>query len=344
MTDSSQQKQDQTRRTVLAVDNLQTRFMSRGPALKAVDGVSFSIGEGETVALVGESGCGKSVTAQSLLRLISPPGQIVGGHIYLEGDDLMTRSQSEIEDIRGNRAAMIFQEPLTALNPIMTVEKQLAEVLHRHHPQRRKEARAQVLDMLQKVGIPDPEGRLRAYPHQLSGGMRQRVMIAMALLSNPRLLIADEPTTALDVTIQAQILELMRNLCSQMGTALLLITHDLGVVAEMADRVIVMYAGRVVEEAPVRTLFAQPAHPYTRGLIQSTPNLATHQGQLVAIPGLVPTLADLGDVQGCKFAPRCSMATDKCRSEDPPLQTLGPDRAARCWYADEVMQTVSAQA
>ncbi|MFN3822916.1 MAG: ABC transporter ATP-binding protein [Pseudorhodobacter sp.] len=327
---------------VLEVKNLQTQFLSRGAPLKAVDDVSFSIAAGETVALVGESGCGKSVTALSLLRLISPPGEIVGGQIRLEGEDLLTKSQTEIEDIRGNRAAMIFQEPLTALNPILTVENQLAEVIRRHHPTRKGAARADVLEMLQKVGIPDPEGRMRAYPHQLSGGMRQRVMIAMALLSNPRLLIADEPTTALDVTIQAQILELMRGLCAQMGTALLLITHDLGVVAEMADRVVVMYAGRVVEQAPVRQLFANPAHPYTLGLMRSTPNLTTQRGQLSAIPGLVPTLADLGDVQGCKFAARCTMATDRCRAEDPPLQDLGPDRAARCWYTQDVMrQTVA---
>ena len=233
---------------------------------------------------------------------------------------------------------MIFQEPLTALNPILTVENQLTEVIRRHHPARRHEARTSVLKMLQKVGIPDPQVRLRAYPHQLSGGMRQRVMIAMALLSNPRLLIADEPTTALDVTIQAQILELMRDLCSQMGTALLLITHDLGVVAEMASRVVVMYAGRVVEEAPVRDLFAQPAHPYTLGLIRSTPNLSTQRGQLVAIPGLVPPLADLGNLQCCKFAARCFIATDSCRKEDPPLTSIGTDRVSRCWFAGDVMR------
>ncbi len=330
---------DQQAPCVLEVRNLQTQFMTAAEPLKAVDDVSFSIAAGETVALVGESGCGKSVTALSLLRLISEPGRIVGGQIMLEGEDLLGKNQTEIEDIRGNRAAMIFQEPLTALNPILTVENQLAEVIRRHQPRRRLEARASVLEMLQKVGIPDPEVRMRAYPHQLSGGMRQRVMIAMALLSNPRLLIADEPTTALDVTIQAQILELMRDLCTQMGTALLLITHDLGVVAEMADRVVVMYAGRVVEQAPVRSLFAKPAHPYTLGLMRSTPNLSTQRGQLVAIPGLVPTLADLGNVQGCKFAARCSMAKDRCRIEDPPLRILGPDRASRCWYADDVMRT-----
>lgn len=338
MTPSTLPLRTETAQNVLEVKNLETQFLTHGTPLKAVDNVSFSIAAGETLALVGESGCGKSVTALSLLRLISAPGKIVGGQIRLEGEDLMARSQTEIEDIRGNRAAMIFQEPLTALNPILTVENQLAEVIRRHHPERRREARASVLSMLHKVGIPDPEGRMRAYPHQLSGGMRQRVMIAMALLSNPRLLIADEPTTALDVTIQAQILELMRELCAQMGTALLLITHDLGVVAEMAQRVVVMYAGRVVEEAPVKALFAQPAHPYTLGLMRSTPNLTTQRGQLVAIPGLVPTLADLGDVQGCKFAGRCTMATERCRAEDPPLQLVGPARSARCWYPDQVMR------
>lgn len=341
MTHYSQQGRDQAMPNILEVEDLQTQFMSKGPMLKAVDGVSFSIAEGETVALVGESGCGKSATALSLLRLISPPGKIVHGKVYLDGIDLMTQSQTEIEDIRGNRAAMIFQEPLTALNPILTVESQLTEVIRRHHPKQTKAARSRVLDMLTKVGIPDPEGRMRAYPHQLSGGMRQRVMIAMALLSNPRLLIADEPTTALDVTIQAQILELMRDICAQMGTALLLITHDLGVVAEMADRVVVMYAGRVVEEAPVRPLFAQPAHPYTQGLIRSTPNLTTQRGQLVAIPGLVPTLADLGETQGCKFAERCSMATERCLTDEPPLQVLDTNRASRCWYADKVLQMAS---
>lgn len=329
---------------VLDVDNLQTHFRAKGTVLKAVDGVSFSIAAGETVALVGESGCGKSVTALSLLRLISePPGRIVGGAVRLDGEDLLTKSQAQIEDIRGNRAAMIFQEPLTALNPILRVGHQLAEVIHRHHPQRRSQARADVLDMLRKVGISDPKGRLNAYPHQLSGGMRQRVMIAMALLSNPRLLIADEPTTALDVTIQAQILDLMRDLRDQLGTAMLLITHDLGVVAEMADRVVVMYAGRVVEQAPVRDLFANPAHPYTLGLMRSTPNLATQRGQLAAIPGLVPTLADMGRIEGCKFAERCSFATQKCHASDPPLEGAGSGRQVRCWHSAQVLQQTITQ-
>lgn len=324
---------------VLEVEDLQTHFRAKGHVLKAVDGVSFSIAAGETLALVGESGCGKSVTALSLLRLISePPGRIVGGAVRLDGEDLLTKTQAQIEDIRGNRAAMIFQEPLTALNPILRVGHQLAEVIRRHHPHRRSQARENVLQMLRKVGISDPEGRLNAYPHQLSGGMRQRVMIAMALLSNPRLLIADEPTTALDVTIQAQILDLMRDLRDQLGTAMLLITHDLGVVAELADRVVVMYAGRVVEQAPVRALFANPAHPYTLGLMRSTPNLATQRGQLEAIPGLVPTLADMGRIKGCKFAERCSFATPQCHASDPPLSALATNRKVRCWHAAQVMQ------
>lgn len=327
----------QTPVPVLEVRNLQTHFMTRGAVLKAVDDVSFHVGAGETVALVGESGCGKSVTALSLLRLIpDPPGKIVGGTILLEGEDILTKSQTEIEDIRGNRAAMIFQEPLTALNPILTIGHQLAEVILRHNPQDRRTAQRKVVEMLRKVGISDPEGRVRAYPHQLSGGMRQRAMIAMALLSEPKLLIADEPTTALDVTIQAQILELMRDLRDQTGTAMLLITHDLGVVAEMADRVVVMYAGRVVEEAPVRQLFATPAHPYTLGLMRSTPDLSTRRGQLAPIPGLVPTLTDLLTLQGCKFADRCAFVSEKCRREEPPLQQTGPGQAARCWHSDTV--------
>ncbi|MGY6705986.1 ABC transporter ATP-binding protein [Roseinatronobacter sp.] len=330
--------------TVLEVENLQTHFRAKGHTLKAVDGVSFSISAGETVALVGESGCGKSVTALSLLRLISePPGRIVGGAVRLDGEDLLTKTQTQIEDIRGNRAAMIFQEPLTALNPILRVGHQLAEVIRRHHPHRKAQARDDVLDMLRKVGISDPKGRLNAYPHQLSGGMRQRVMIAMALLSNPRLLIADEPTTALDVTIQAQILDLMRDLRDQLGTAMLLITHDLGVVAEMADRVVVMYAGRVVEQAPVRELFANPAHPYTLGLMRSTPNLTTQRGQLAAIPGLVPTLADMGRIKGCKFAERCSFATQQCHASDPPLEGVGNGRQVRCWHSAQVLQQTVAQ-
>ncbi|MCC5960198.1 MAG: ABC transporter ATP-binding protein [Rhodobacteraceae bacterium] len=329
---------------VLEVEDLQTHFRAKGRVLKAVDGVSFSIAAGETVALVGESGCGKSVTALSLLRLISePPGRIVGGAVRLDGEDLLTKTQTQIEDIRGNRAAMIFQEPLTALNPILRVGHQLAEVIRRHHPHRKSQARDDVLDMLRKVGISDPKGRLNAYPHQLSGGMRQRVMIAMALLSNPRLLIADEPTTALDVTIQAQILDLMRDLRDQLGTAMLLITHDLGVVAEMADRVVVMYAGRVVEQAPVRELFANPAHPYTLGLMRSTPNLTTQRGQLAAIPGLVPTLADMGGIVGCKFADRCSFATQQCHASDPPLEGAGSGRQVRCWHSAQVLQQTETQ-
>jgi len=330
--------QDQNNTKVLQVENLETHFITRAGVLKAVDGVSFHIHAGETVALVGESGCGKSVTALSLLQLVpNPPGEIVGGRILLDGDDLLEMSQSEIEDVRGDRAAMIFQEPLTALNPILNVGNQLSEVILRHTKASKREARALVLDMLKRVGISDPESRLKAYPHQLSGGMRQRVMIAMALLANPALLIADEPTTALDVTIQAQILELMRDMRDQTGAAVLMITHDLGVVAEMADRVIVMYAGRIVESAPVRTLFASPAHPYTLGLMRSTPNLTTQRGELSAIPGLVPTLAALKDMEGCRFAPRCAFASQKCREHEPPLENASNDQSVRCWHWDQVL-------
>ncbi|MEX2562348.1 MAG: ABC transporter ATP-binding protein [Nitriliruptoraceae bacterium] len=326
---------------LLEVEDLETHFMTRSGLIKAVDGVSFHIGEGETLALVGESGSGKSVTALSVLRLVpDPPGKIVGGRIVLEGDDLTAMSQAKIEDVRGNRASMIFQEPLTALNPILSVRHQLTEAMLRHDmAPDRKAAHRTVLHMLKQVGIPDPEDRMTAYPHQLSGGMRQRVMIAMALLAEPRLLIADEPTTALDVTIQAQILELMRQMREATGAAVLMITHDLAVVAEMADRVAVMYAGRLVESAPVRTLFALPAHPYTLGLKRSTPNLATQRGQLAAIRGVVPTPTALRGIVGCRFADRCDWVTDQCREEEPELESIGEGQVVRCWHAQEVLDS-----
>ena len=324
---------------VLSVEELRTIFFTRTGVLKAVDGVTFEVHEGETLGVVGESGCGKSVTALSILQLVpSPPGRIVSGHIKLDGEDLLTKSQHEVEDIRGNRVAMIFQEPLTALNPLFTVGHQLAEAVRRHQEKSRAEAKEDVVDMLQRVGIPDPESRLRSYPHELSGGMRQRAMIAMALLARPRLLVADEPTTALDVTIQAQILELIRELPQQFGAATMMITHDLGVIAEMAERVIVMYAGRIVESAPVKALFGWPAHPYTLGLHQSTPSVAQKTERLNTIPGQVPTLEELNELVGCKFYARCPFGTDKCLEEEPPLEVIEEDHAVRCWHYEEVLE------
>ena len=323
--------------TVLEVDDLRTDFDTRAGVLNAVDGVSFKIDAGETLALVGESGSGKSVTAISLLRLVPEPGKIVGGRVILEGEDLLRKPQRAIENVRGSTISMIFQEPLTALNPVLSVGSQLTEVMVRHRSMEKKDALEAAETMLKRVGISDAKSRLKAYPHQLSGGMRQRVMIAMALLTGPRLLLADEPTTALDVTIQSQILNLIREMREELGMAVLMITHDLAVVAEMADRVIVMYAGRIVESAPVRPLFKRPAHPYTLGLKNSTPNLLTQRGQLQPIPGVVPTLAALRDIKGCKFADRCSFVTDECREEEPPLIDVGNGQSSRCWHYDRVI-------
>ena len=324
---------------VLELDGVQTVFETRAGKLKAVDGVSFKVRHGETVAIVGESGSGKSVTALSILRLVpSPPGRIVDGRVLLGGEDLLALSAADIEDVRGNRISMIFQEPLTALNPVMNVEKQLGEVLERHKDLDSKAQRARILEMLNSVGISDAETRLKSYPHQLSGGMRQRVMIAMALLAEPELLIADEPTTALDVTIQAQILQLIRRMRESEHTAVLLITHDLGVVAEMADRVVVMYAGRIVESAPVRELFYRPAHPYSLGLKRSTPNLKMQRGMLKPIPGVVPTLAQLGTMVGCRFADRCEFVTERCCTEEPPLEAINDEHSVRCWHYEKVLE------
>lgn len=323
---------------VLSVVGVRTVFDTRAGRLNAVDGVTFQIGQSETVAIVGESGSGKSVTALSILSLVpSPPGRITDGRVELAGIDLLGLKSSEIEDIRGNRISMIFQEPLTALNPVMNVERQLGEVLTRHRQLEPAEQRERILEMLRSVGISDPETRLKAYPHQLSGGMRQRVMIAMALLAEPELLIADEPTTALDVTIQAQILQLIRKMRELKRTAVLLITHDLGVVAEMADRVVVMYAGRIVESAPVRDLFHRPAHPYSLGLKRSTPDLSMQRGDLKSIPGVVPTLADLAVMKGCRFADRCEFATTECREDEPPLVNIGHLREVRCFHHEKVL-------
>jgi peptide/nickel transport system ATP-binding protein len=324
---------------VLDVRGLQTVFFTNSGLFKAVDDVSFHVHRGETLAIVGESGCGKSVTALSIMRLVpDPPGRIVGGSIALEGVDLLGLDEDEMRQVRGNRMSMIFQEPMTSLNPVMRIRDQIAEAVRLHRPMSPKQAREQSVEMLRLVRIPEPERRATEYPHQLSGGMRQRAMIAMALACRPALLIADEPTTALDVTIQAQILALVLDLQKQLGMGLILITHDLGVVAQTAQRVIVMYAGRKVEEADVETLFANPRHPYTRGLMASIPKVpapgANSNVRLVEIPGMVPSLTRLP--KGCAFAPRCEHAVALCREEYPPLQNWGGDHVAACWRAAEM--------
>jgi peptide/nickel transport system ATP-binding protein len=327
---------------LFAVDDLRTYFFTRQGLVKAVDGVSFALEAGETLAIVGESGCGKSITALSLLRLIpDPPGRIVSGSIRLAGVDLMGLDEESMREIRGNEISMIFQEPMTSLNPVMNIGRQIAEVLMLHQDLNRAEATAKAVEMLRLVKIPEPEQRVREYPHQLSGGMRQRAMIAMALACNPKVLIADEPTTALDVTIQAQILDIILELQRELGTAVILITHDLGVVAETAKRVIVMYAGRKVEEASVEDLFARPLHPYTRGLLASIPRLDLLRGEadtgterLQEIPGMVPALSNLPE--GCTFAPRCRYALDLCRQQYPAYEEKQPDHWAACWRSHEI--------
>jgi len=331
-------------RPLLEVEDLQTHFATPGGVIRAVNGVSYHLNAGETLGVVGESGCGKSVTALSILRLISsPPGRIVGGAIRFEGRDLLELSEPEMEQIRGNDISMIFQEPMTSLNPIYTVGKQISEVIALHQRLSRKDAMDGAIEMLRRVSIPEPERRAHAYPHQMSGGMRQRVMIAMALACNPKVLIADEPTTALDVTIQAQILDLIRDLRERLGTAVILITHDLGVVAENADRVVVMYAGRKVEEANVDELFDHPGHPYTKGLLGSIPQLdaaawaTSERPRLIEIKGMVPSLAHLP--RGCAFAPRCGFATDECHAMIPPLEMPRPDHWLACWHADLMLES-----
>jgi len=317
----------------LEVKNLKTYFFTEDGVVKAVDGVDLYLNCGEVLGLVGESGCGKSVTSHSIMRLIGPPGEIVEGEMWFDGRDLAKASEGEMRRIRGNRISMIFQQPTSCLNPVFRAGDQISEALDIHQNLGKDKNWERTVELLKLVGIPEPEKRAYSYPHELSGGMAQRVMIAMALACVPELLIADEPTTALDVTIQAQILSLMRNLHEEMETSIILITHDLGIVAEMCERVAVMYAGRIVEETDVRTLFRNPQHPYTRGLIGSVPVLGQVKSELEVIPGSVPNLIDLPP--GCRFAPRCRARLErqlqKCVGEEPPLFSVGRNHTARCW-------------
>ena len=342
VTERPQDRTGQADAPLLAVEGLQTYFDLRLGVVKAVDGVSFSLAPNETLATVGESGCGKSITALSLMRLVpDPPGRIAGGSVRLDGIDLLKLDDEAMRGVRGKDIAMIFQEPMTSLNPVLTIGSQIAEVVLLHENVGRQQAWEKAIEMLRITRIPEPEQRAKEYPHQLSGGMRQRAMIAMALACNPKVLIADEPTTALDVTIQAQILDLIIDLQRKLGTAVILITHDLGVVAEVAQRVIVMYAGRKVEEAPVEELFARPQHPYTHGLMASIPRLTLMRGEpasnterLQEIPGMVPALSNLPP--GCVFAPRCAHAEQRCRDAYPPYEEKRPGHWAACWRSREL--------
>jgi peptide/nickel transport system ATP-binding protein len=315
--------------------NLKTYFYTEDGIVKAVDDVSFNIREGETLGVVGESGCGKSVTAMSLMRLIpDPPGKIVGGQILFDGKNVLDNSDEQMRNIRGNDISVIFQEPMTSLNPVFTIGYQISEVFILHQNMDKTQAREKSIEMLKLVGIPRADEIVDCYPHELSGGMRQRAMIAMALACNPKLLIADEPTTALDVTIQAQILDLMRNLKDKLNTSIMLITHDLGVIAEMADYVVVMYCGKVIEEAPVKELFANPLHPYTVGLLNSKPSINKDAEVLYSIPGQVPNPIGLND--DCHFCPRCNKATKQCRENQPHLININEDHKVACWLYEEV--------
>ena len=320
--------------TLLNVEDLTTVFESEDGEARVVDGVSFRVAPAEAVGLVGESGCGKSVTALSIMRLISsPPGRIVGGSIFFEGLNLLVLSEKEMRRVRGNKISIVFQEPLTSLNPVFTCGEQVREAIALHQKLSRRESKAKAIEMFRLVRIPDPEKRYGAYPHQMSGGMRQRVMIAMALSCEPRLLIADEPTSALDVSVQGQIIELLGELQARMHMAVLLITHDLAVVAQMASRVLVMYAGVIVEEAPVRELFEATAHPYTEGLLGSIAKLGVRGGRLSAIPGNVPDPFRLP--AGCRFSDRCPKRFDKCHAAEPPLFDVSPAHRSRCWLCGE---------
>lgn len=321
---------------ILEIRNLNTGFITENGIVKAIDGVSFKIETGQVVCLVGESGSGKSVTSLTAMRLVDYDGGItLDGEILYDGEDLLKKSQEEMMEIRGNKIAMIFQEPMNALNPVFPIGAQIAETLRLHKNLSKEAAGKRAVEMLRMVGIPEPEIRARQYPHELSGGMCQRVVIAMALICRPALLIADEPTTALDVTVQAQILDLLRDLQAELNTSILLITHDMGVAAEMADRIAVMYAGRIVEEGQVEQIFAHPHHPYTVGLLKSIPGFEGERGtELYTIPGNVPSLSNLPS--GCRFHPRCPFATDKCRAEEPVLRDVGNGQTAACWLAEEV--------
>ncbi len=317
---------------VLAVEGIHVALHTARGVIPAVDGVSFEIGAGETLALVGESGCGKSMTALSIIRLVpSPPGRITQGSVTLKGESLLDKPEEAMRAVRGDRISMVFQEPMTSLDPVFTIGRQLTETVLAHRAVSQAEAARLAIEMLQRVRISEPARRMAAYPHELSGGMRQRVMIAIALLCRPDLLIADEPTTALDVTTQAQILDLIRELRAELGMSVLLITHALGVVAEMADRVAVMYAGRIVELAPVEAIFASPRHPYTVGLLGANPDLALGQDRLATIPGTVPNL--LNPPPGCRFWPRCPRADEACRAGQPALREFAPGHFAACWKA-----------
>jgi len=323
---------------LLDIRGLKTYFFTEDGVVKAVDGVDLHVRPGEILGLVGESGCGKSVTSLSVLRLVDEPGRIVAGEVWFEGRNLMALSEAEMSHIRGNRISMIFQQPKSSLNPVFTIGDQIAEVFQVHQGLKKKQAWAEAVELLRLVGLPDPESKAHAYPHQLSGGQAQRVMIAMALALRPTLLIADEPTTALDVTIQAQIMDLILDLRARFNTAVILISHDLGLIAEAADRVAVMYAGRIVEQAPVRELFAAPHHPYTQGLIASVPVLGRVQDRLATIPGTVPNLVDLPP--GCRFAPRCTARQEHdltiCTEDEPDLLPVAEGHRVRCWlYAPQ---------
>lgn len=317
---------------VLDVKDLKTYFFTKEGVVKAVDGLTYHVNKGECVGLVGESACGKSVGAMSVLRLIPyPPGIIVGGQILFKGEDLLQASEARMRDIRGNQIGMVFQEPTTSLNPVLTVGRQISESIELHRKMDKKTARAESIKLLELVGIPDPDKRIKDYPHQFSGGMQQRIMIAMALSCDPELLIADEPTTSLDVTVQAQLLEILANLRSEYGTSVIIITHNLGVVARYVDRVIVMYAGNLVETAPTDAIYAAPKHPYTLGLLASVPRLDSPKKEtLRVIKGLPPNMAQLPP--GCPFAPRCDYAMDRCRKERPPLEEVGKDHYRTCFY------------
>ena len=322
---------------MLRIDDLRTTFRSEDGTVKAVDGVSFEVREGETVGLVGESGCGKSVTALSIMRLVSdPPGRIEAGSIIWDGRDLLRLNEREMRKVRGNEISIVFQEPLSSLNPVFTCGEQVRETIGLHQKLGRRASKRKAVEMLRLVKIPDPEKRYGSYPHQMSGGMRQRVMIAMALSCEPKLLIADEPSTALDVSVQAQIMELLLDLKDRLGMAMLLITHDLAVVAQMADRVVVMYAGVVVEEAPLGELFENPAHPYTEGLLESIPRIGSGPGRLHAIGGTVPDPLRLPP--GCRFSDRCPKRFERCNAEEPPLFAAGEGHRARCWLREGVTE------